>query len=167
MMLAEPLSPPSWSHHPYGAHAFIVLWFCRLFTQFLSLQCLCGFEVQMRMCNGSEGAGIHYIFGGSGAVLMKILAFGGTTPYRFLLGTNVTFQRYIELHWRFRQWNSLKRWYLIEIHTTSYTKRLTLCTQDNPWVYQHKCLTSSEQKIELLTYRIRLFLVFYVTSMVI
>jgi hypothetical protein len=84
---------------------------------------------------------------------------GGMAPCRFVLGTNVTFQRYIELHRRRRQWNCLKRWYLIQIHTASYTRRLTLCAQHNNrvHVYQHT-FTSSEQKIELLTYRIRLFL---------
>lgn len=156
-MLAEPLSPPSWSHHPYGAHAFFVLWFCRLFTQILSLKCPCGIEVQMPTCLGAERAGTHYIFWGLRAVLMNILAFWDMTQCRFVLGTKVTFQRYTVLHWRYRQWNCLKCWYLIQIYTASYPRKLTLCTQDNHSVYQHKFTTSSEQKIELLAHRIRLF----------
>jgi len=40
---------------------------------------------------------------------MKILAFWGMTPCRFVLGTNLTFQGYIRLHSRCRQWNCLKR----------------------------------------------------------
>jgi hypothetical protein len=157
MMLAEPLSLPSWSHHPYAAHAFFVPWFCRLFTLFLSLRYRCGIEVQMLTCIGAERAGPHYIFWGLIAVLMKILTFWGITPCRFVLGTNVTFQRYIGLHWRCRQWNCMKCWYLIQIYTGSYPRKLTLCTQDNHNVYQHKFTTGSEQKTELLAHRIRLF----------
>jgi len=97
---------------------------------------------------------------------MKILVFWSMTPCRFVLGTKVTFQRYIGLHWRYRQWN----WNVGNIY--KYTRlhipeNWPLCTQDNHSVYQHKFTTSSEQKTELLAHRIRLFRVLEVTSWVI
>jgi len=137
MMLAEPLSPPSWSHHPYGAHAFFVLWFCRLFTYFLSLKCPCGIEVQMPTCVGTERAGTNFIFWGLRAVLMKVLAFGGMTPCRFVLRTKVTFQRYSGLHWRYRQWSA---WNVGTLY-----KYIWRHTPEN-WPYVHKISAQDYKK---------------------